>query len=387
MCGRCGRDQAFVRRRRRPRYDIGLSTVGIVDLFCGGGGLTLGLAEAARRLGRSTAISLALDSDQQAVDVYRDNFPTADVRLGRVESMFDGELGRPPTLSERKVLGEVAAPAILAGGAPCQGHSDLNNHTRRRDGRNALYLRIARAAEVLEPKVVCIENVPTVLKDRDRVVAQATAALSSAGFLVDDEVIELADVGVPQRRRRHILLAAQPGLFEPADILASLRPPCAQHRSRSVRWAIEDLLHVAPRDEFDSASRPSPDNEGRMEWLFSYDAYDLPNERRPDCHRDKDHSYVSMYGRLRWDEPAQTITTGFGSMGQGRFIHPSRPRTLTPHEAARLQTFPDFFSFRKVRTRRALARMIGNAVPPLLTLALGLVVIPSLQLVSEAEAA
>jgi DNA (cytosine-5)-methyltransferase 1 len=94
-----------------------------------------------------------------------------------------------------------------------------------------------------------------------------------------------------------------------------------------------------------------------------------------------------MYGRLLWDEPAQTITTGFGSMGQGRFVHPGRPRTLTPHEAARLQTFPDFFTFRKARTRHALARMIGNAVPPLLTVALGLAVMPNIQPVGEEQAA
>jgi DNA (cytosine-5)-methyltransferase 1 len=387
VCGPCGRDQAFLRRRRRPRYDIGLSAIGIVDLFCGGGGLTLGFVEAARRLGRSAAISLALDSDPEAVDVYRDNFPTSGVRLGLVESMFDGELGGARTRSERKVRAGIGEPAILAGGAPCQGHSDLNNHTRRKDGRNGLYLRVARAAEVLEPKVVCIENVPTVLKDRGRVVAQTKAALSAAGFIVDDAVIELGDVGVPQRRRRHILLAAQPGLFKPADIFASLRPPCKTHERRSVRWAIHDLLRVGAGDDFDSSSRPSSDNERRMKWLFAHKAYDLPNARRPDCHRDKDHSYVSMYGRLRWDEPAQTITTGFGSMGQGRFVHPSRPRTLTPHEAARLQTFPDFFSFRAARTRRALARMIGNAVPPLLTVALGLAVIPKLQLVEDEEAA
>ena len=85
-----------------------------------------------------------------------------------------------------------------------------------------------------------------------------------------------------------------------------------------------------------------------------------------------------MYGRLRWGRPAQTLTTGFGSMGQGRYVHPSRRRTLTPHEAARIQTFPDgIFDFGGAR-RTALARMIGNAVPPLLNIALGLELIPKL---------
>jgi DNA mismatch endonuclease (patch repair protein) len=102
-----------------------------------------------------------------------------------------------------------------------------------------------------------------------------------------------------------------------------------------------------------------------MTWLLENNAYDLPNLLRPECHHGV-HSYASMYGRLRWDAPAQTITTGFGSMGQGRFVHPSRPRTLTPHEAARLQTLPDFFDLDETKGRGAWAAVIGNAVPPLL---------------------
>ncbi len=82
------------------------------------------------------------------------------------------------------------------------------------------------------------------------------------------------------------------------------------------------------------------------------------------CHRDPNHKYKSMYGRLDWDKPAQTITTGFGSPGQGRYLHPSQLRTLTPHEAARLQFFPDWYDFRSVTKRKRLQEMVGNAVPP-----------------------
>ena len=117
-------------------------------------------------------------------------------------------------------------------------------------------------------------------------------------------------------------------------------------------------------------SAASPENAQRMEWLIDNNRFDLPNEMRPDCHHD-DHSYRSMYGRLDWDQPAQTITTGYGSMGQGRYMHPSRPRTLTPHEAARLQTFPDFFEFGDDQPRKTWAHVIGNAVPPLLGVHIG----------------
>ena len=100
-----------------------------------------------------------------------------------------------------------------------------------------------------------------------------------------------------------------------------------------------------------------------MNYLLTSGEYDLPNARRPKCHQD-DHSYKSMYGRLNWDLPAQTITSGYGSIGQGRYMHPSQARALTPHEAARLQGFPDYFDFTSVASRTALATMIGNAVPP-----------------------
>lgn len=78
-----------------------------------------------------------------------------------------------------------------------------------------------------------------------------------------------------------------------------------------------------------------------------------------------------MYGRLRWDAPAQTITTGFGSMGQGRFVHPEQRRTITPHEAARLQGSPISWTFDRPSAQASVARLIGNAVPPFVTLALG----------------
>ena len=131
---------------------------------------------------------------------------------------------------------------------------------------------------------------------------------------------------------------------------------------RSVSWAIGDLVNRDAAGIFDSASNHSAHNIERINYLFEHDLYDLPANLRPKCHQKK-HSYKSMYGRLDANQPAQTITTGFGSPGQGRFIHPSKRRTLTPHEAARLQCFPDFFNFSSVKTRTSLSTMIGNAVP------------------------
>src|SRR5205814_201687 len=117
-----------------------------------------------------------------------------------------------------------------------------------------------------------------------------------------------------------------------------------------------------PMRDFDTRSRISKDNEPRIGWLRTHKGCDLPNRLRPPCQQGDVHTYKSMYGRLKWEKPAQTITSGYSSMGQGRYVHPDAKRTLTPHEAARLQFFPDWFDFGD-RQRGSWATLIGNAVP------------------------
>jgi DNA (cytosine-5)-methyltransferase 1 len=370
----CSKDAKFL-RSGRPLYEDLPDPVRVVDLFAGCGGLTLGVAEAAHRSGRGIDVRLALDSNGDAAGVFHANFPTATVHTDAVERWFDGDLGSKLTKREddvRKVVGRVD---VLLGGPPCQGHSDLNNRTRRIDARNGLYARMARAAEVLRPKMVLVENVPTVQNDVERIVEVTIAALRAAGFSVDHRVVDLLKLGAPQRRRRHVILALKGRAIAPGRIMDMLAAGCDCHPARTVRWAIADLMDIDGTDVIDTPSIPSADNERRMSWLFQYDKYDLPNEHRPVCHQ-SDHSYRSMYGRLAWEAPAQTVTTGFGSMGQGRYVHPGLPRTITPHEAARLQMLPDFVDFRSARTRGAVARLIGNAVPPVLSMRVAQFVLP-----------
>jgi DNA (cytosine-5)-methyltransferase 1 len=120
-----------------------------------------------------------------------------------------------------------------------------------------------------------------------------------------------------------------------------------------------------------------------MDYLLDHKIYNLPNQERPPCHQDG-HNYPAVYGRMNWDEPSSTITAGFGSTGQGRFMHPERclvtgkGRTLTPHEAARVQTFPDWFDISGKR-RGVLSKTIGNAVPPLLGMYVAKVALDSIQ--------
>jgi DNA (cytosine-5)-methyltransferase 1 len=331
--------------------------------------LTLGVAEAARRLGLGIDVRLAVDVDADAVAVYGANLPGADVRCGQVEELFDGDCGSRLTSAEGRIRKQVGPVDVLVGGPPCQGHSDLNNHTRRADPRNALYAKMARAAEVLRPSLVLVENVPTVTHDVEKVVEATVRGLAAAGYAVAEAIVDVLRLGAPQRRRRHVVLASRDPRVDVGNLASSPGQRCPRHPARSVRWAIGDLVKVRSDGLFDSASTPNMDNVDRIAWLFEHRKYDLPNHLRPECHQ-SDHSYNSMYGRLRWDEPAQTVTTGFGSMGQGRYVHPARRRTLTPHEAARLQMLPDFWDFGAVEKRGSMATLVGNAVPPVLASAL-----------------
>jgi len=359
-------DLAWLRSTERAAPVETSDVVTVVDLFCGCGGATLGLEEAARALGLDFRVRLAVDFNQRAADAYAANFPDADVRVDSVEALFPGKIGSPLTAEEAALRDELGPISVLIGGPPCQGHSDLNNHTRRDDPKNALYLRMARAAEVLRPDHVLIENVPGVVHSKDSVVARTQTELVGLDYAVDGAVVHAARLGVAQRRRRYFMAASR--TIEPSleAVTEDMAVP-----ERPLDWAITDLRSCAGETVVDTSAVHSDTNRSRIDYLFDHDLHDLPDTERPDCHRLKPHSYRAVYGRLWGDRAAPTITSGFGSTGQGRFVHPHERRTMTPHEAARVQFFPDFFSFDGFG-RAALQEMIGNAVPPKLGYVIGL---------------
>jgi DNA (cytosine-5)-methyltransferase 1 len=360
-------DQVFL-RSTAPAWHAPLrGTVRTADLFSGCGGLSLGVREASTALGKQFKSVLAVDNDASSLEVYKRNFNPAVPIDQDIRSVLSGKIGDRLKSEEKSLLRKIGAIDICLAGSPCQGHSDLNNHTRRKDTRNELYGRVARFAEIAEPTHIIAENVPTLIHGKDRTLDSTIARLEQLGYAVDITTVNLADLGVPQRRKRHVLIASNQSI--------SIDEIIKRHKvsnERTLRWAIADLARRAPLSLLDTASKLSPDNVERIEYLMKHDEYDLPNDLRPFCHQD-DHSYVSMYGRLRYDVSAQTITSGFGSPGQGRYVHPTAGRTLTPHEALRVQFFPDSFDFSSVKSRTTLATMIGNAVPMVLSFVLCLV--------------
>lgn len=368
----------------RPVPRVTRGRVRSLDLFCGPGGLALGFAQAARELGYEYVSEAAVDEDASAVSVYATNHETRRRVPRSVRSLIDFQVGGvaekaffryPPEIIPEEFADIRGAIDVVLAGPPCQGHSNLNNHTRRSDRRNELYLTVPAFAAAIGAPMVVIENVPAVIHDRQQVVATTTTLLRDAGYEVVTGRIFADRVGWPQTRQRFFLLARRSHV--PLD-LAHVQSALGESVPRSLWWAVRDL-EDAPTDGVMTLSvELSEENRRRIQWLFDNDAYDLPPAERPECHQDGT-TYNAVYGRLYPSRPAPTITSGFMTPGRGRFIHPTRPRTLTPREAARLQGFPDTYRFHPDETRPSskmqLAKWIGDAVPMPLGHAAGLAVL------------
>lgn len=352
----------------------------IVDAFCGPGGLGLGVKLAAEAIGRSVDFAAIVDTDATAVHIHRHNLGARKHLALSVASLVDflvletGEdarFGYEPEIVHED-LRRVGTVDMFIAGPPCQGHSNLNNHTRRADPRNDLYVTAVALGVALGSEVILLENVPTVQNSHSDVVATAAGLLRSAGYGVSMTVLRADGLGAAQRRARHFLLAVRGRNIDPSYLATAGKKLAAPEMPLS--WAIGDLLERTSNSLLDTAPTLTPVNLARIDYLFDHDIYDLPDAQRPDCHKNGT-TYNAVYGRMHWDRPAQTITTGFGTPGQGRYVHPIKRRVITPREAARIQGFPDWFDFAPgdlPLKRKNLAKWIGDAVHPILGYVAGL---------------
>ena len=341
----------------------------------------MGIKRAAEAIGARPVFLLAVDVSEPALSVYVKNLRPLQSARQNVEilidyaSLFENGLAQPDlnSVNINDVMAAISGTVdLFVAGPPCEGNSNFNNRTRRFDYRNNLYVDTTVAGIALDAKVVVIENVPMVTRSYQDVVKRSVQLLRDSGYSIqgDQFTLRASDFGTPQNRRRHFLIASKSNRQIAISDFNRLkvRPPTALE-------AIIPLSRIDRQTTFDQPSRLSKENLKRVKYLIDHDEYDLPNNERPDCHRLKDHSYRSIYGRIRPDEPAATITTGFLSPGRGRFTHPLEPRSLTPHEGARLQGFSDTFDWLQESgqvTRVDYANMIGAAVPPQLGFAVGM---------------
>lgn len=360
----------------------GRARVRSIDLFSGSGGLSLGLVQAAEAIGRRHSIQLAVDIEADALDVFDYNLGPRKTWRGSVRDLFDPTAMRAAADPSRLEPRDFVVPGsewlldgptvdVVIGGPPCQGHSNLNNHTRRTDERNQLYYWMALAASAVEAKAVIVENVASVKADAGDVVGSTIEAFGRLGYHVAFDGVLSADVlGTAQTRRRHFLVAIRHDALAPEAAAAFDWLREVRIHPLSVLDVLADLQDVCgpeAADDYDRTSVLSDENVERIDHLFDHDLYELPDHIRPIAHRDG-HTYPSVYGRMHADKPAGTLSTGFLTPGRGRYVHPTRRRSLTLHEGARLQGFPDTFRFQGASggalRRTGIARMIGDAVPP-----------------------
>lgn len=335
---------------------------GVVDLFCGIGGLTCGL----ERSGLDVVAGYDFDDSCEYTYTHNNN------------AKFISKDIKEVTGQEIDQLLKGYDVKILAGCAPCQPFShhqkDKKNRKKHKDWK--LLYQFGRIVKEVLPDVVSMENVPEL--DGEKVFKDFVTTLKDCGYYVKYNVINAAEYGVPQRRKRLLLLASK-------DKTIDFIKPTHKDNPVTVRMAIGNLPRVragkaAKTDRLHVSASLSELNKKRIKASKPGGSWrDWPEELRLECHKkDTGKTYGSVYGRMEWDKVAPTITTQFTGYGTGRFGHPSQSRALTLREGAILQTFPPEYSFiddSEELVFRDIARHIGNAVPPRLGEIIGLSII------------
>lgn len=317
-----------------------------IDLFSGCGGLSLGLRQGGFR------VVGAVEVDPLAVKTYQANHKGVKV--------WQSDIRKLPAKRVMKALklrpGQLD---LLAGCPPCQGFSTmttLNGKLDSDDPRNDLVFQFVRFVRVLKPKSIMMENVPGLAKDGR--MDEVCAIFRKMGYECEVRVLNAADYGVPQRRRRMILLAGRAGLIPFARKGRRKRTVREAFRRLGKRARKVDELHNLPESRSTSVAaliRSIPKNGGSR--------IDLGTDSQLACHRRCD-GFKDVYGRMCWSDVSPTITGGCCNPSKGRFLHPAANRTISLREAALLQSFPPSYRFSLDRGKFAVAQMIGNALPP-----------------------
>ncbi len=323
--------------------------ISCVDLFCGLGGLTHGLIRGGVR------VAAGIDIDSSCRFPYETNNDAAFVERD-IRNLTGPELSG--------LFGPTSGARLLAGCAPCQPFSTYSRKGRhiRKDAKWDLVNDFGRLVQEAQPDLVTMENVPQLLDHQ--VFENFLDAL--AGYSKWWGVVECARYGVPQSRKRLVLLASRLGPI-------TLTPPTESESRRTVRDAIAHLPPLAAgesdhEDALHSACSLAPINLQRIRASRPGGTWrDWDESLKAGCHRKvSGETYPSVYGRMEWDSPAPTITTQCFGYGNGRFGHPEQDRAISLREAAVLQTFPDTYRFLPEGERprfSVLGRLIGNAVP------------------------
>lgn len=332
-----------------------------IDSFCGAGGLGLGLKRAGFNL------LLSFDIDPVCIETIKSNkkYFNHPAEAADISDMLNGALLKKCNLARGELF-------LLAGGPPCQGFS-VQRRGNDIDVRNELVLKYGKLIDELYPMYFVMENVTGIAGKRGKTILQQLVEdVGKIGYNVHIGLLDAQDYGVPQRRKRYIIVG------ERKDKGKHYKFPPALSIRHTVRDAIGNLPSP-PDDGTDHPDYPlhrkdrlSDLNLKRIKAIKEGQGRDsLPEDLLADCHK-IDSSVIgfrSVYGRMAWDEVAPTITARFDSFTRGKFGHPDQDRSISLREGALLQSFPIDFMF--TGNKIEIARQIGNAVPPLLAEQIG----------------
>ena len=321
-----------------------------VDLFCGAGGLTRGLLDA------GIQVKKGYDLDERLKETYEKNNPGVKFYCKDVAKITKDELLKGLDLENNIFL--------LAGCAPCQPFSEINKNNIVRDKRKNLVLEFVRLVKETNPDLVFLENVPGLKNGKGKLLfRELENVLDEQNYFFESKVVDAKNYGVPQKRKRLILIASKH---------AQINIPAETHSNELVPYkTVRDTISKYPILRAGNSNKKVPNhacakitkiNLSRLKHIKKNGGSrtDLPPELQLECHTKHD-GHTDTYGRMRWNAVAPTLTCRCTSISNGRFAHPTQTRGMSVREAAALQTFKDNYIFYGSFTENA--KWVGNAVP------------------------
>lgn len=330
----------------------------VVDVFCGVGGLAHGFV-----LENNFNVIAGIDSDKSCEFAFKNN--------NKAEFICE-DITKIDVTSVSKLFPQNSVK-ILVGCAPCQPFSRHTSGVNKVDKNTKweLLLSFGKLVEAIQPDIISVENVPQLARyNKNGVYSKFLKILIDNGYHISDpdKIVSCPAYGVPQNRKRLVLLGSKFGDIKLID------PVYAPSQYPTVRQSIGDLPKIDDgidnlQDPMHRSQKLSELNKRRMRETKQGGSWrDWPDELKLKCHKNlKGSTFGDVYGRMRWDEPSPTLTTHCIGLGNGRFGHPEQDRAISLREAAMLQSFPVSYNFidpsQKKIVYKDIQRHIGNAVP------------------------
>lgn len=344
-----------------------------VDLFCGAGGLSKGL------INSGIKVKCSVEIDKTAASTYIHNIDDI-VIVDDIKNVESERILEQINLSKGELF-------LLAGCPPCQTFSSLQSHVKENDERDQLVFEFVRIVNDIEPMFILMENVPGMARGRGKKIFEEAVRKLNEKYYTHSTIVNCADYGVPQQRKRLVLHAIRKDIFDKyflGNENYELSFPPKTHTNNKDKhpeiseWktasVIKGLPEINAGEKYDESTgifnhetnNLSEKNIERIQYIRANGGSRscLPERLRLKCHSKENVGYSGVYGIMKYDEPSPTITGGCICYSKGRFGHPEQDRAISVREAARLQTFSDDFRF--LGTRGQTSLQVGNAVPPLL---------------------